>query len=58
VNFPFTCSNIPATPAYEVYIAQLIGYSRACGSYQDLLNKMLLLTILRNLKSQRFVVMW
>ena len=24
VNFPFTCSNILATPAYRVYISQLI----------------------------------
>jgi hypothetical protein len=24
VNFPFICSNIPATPAYGVYISQLI----------------------------------
>ena len=35
VNFPFICSNIPAPPAYGVYISQLIRYSRACGSYQD-----------------------
>jgi hypothetical protein len=27
VNFPFRCSNIPAAPAYGVYISQLIGYS-------------------------------
>jgi hypothetical protein len=31
VNFPFMCSNIPATPAYGVYISQLIRYYRACG---------------------------
>ena len=24
VNFPFICSNIPAVPAYGVYISQLI----------------------------------
>jgi hypothetical protein len=24
VNFPFICSNIPAAPAYGVYISQLI----------------------------------
>jgi len=34
VNFPFICSNIPAAPAYGVYISQIILYSRACGSYQ------------------------
>ena len=38
VNFPFICSNLPAAPAYEVYISQLIRYSRACGSYQDFLD--------------------
>ena len=38
VNFPFICSNIPAAPAYGVYISQLIRYSRACGSYQDFLD--------------------
>jgi len=37
VNFPFICGNIPATPAYGVYIFQLIRYSRACGFYQDFL---------------------
>jgi hypothetical protein len=39
VNFPFICSNIPAVPAYWVYLSQLIRYSRACGSYQDFLDK-------------------
>ena len=44
VNFPFICSNIPAAPAYGVYISQLIRYSRACGSYHDFLDIWLLLT--------------
>jgi hypothetical protein len=44
VNFPFIFSNIPAAPAYGVYISQLIRYSRACGSYQDFLDRGLLLT--------------
>ena len=42
VNFPFICSNIPA---YGVYICQMIRYSRACGSYQDFLDRGLLLTM-------------
>jgi len=42
VNFPFICSNIPAAPAYGVYIS--IRYSRACGSYHDFLSRQLLLT--------------
>jgi len=45
VNFLFVCSNIPTAPAYGVYISQLIGYSRACGSYQDFLDRGLLLTM-------------
>jgi hypothetical protein len=44
VNFPFICSNIPAAHAYGVSLSQLIRYSRACGSYQDFLNRRLLLT--------------
>ena len=43
VNFLFLCSNIPAAPAYGVYIAQLIRYSRACISYHDFLDRGLLL---------------
>jgi hypothetical protein len=31
-------------PLYEVYISQMIRYSRACGSYQDFLDRGLLLT--------------
>ena len=52
VNFPFICSNIPAAHAYGVYISQLIQYSRAYGSYQDFLNRGLLLT--RKLLNQGF----
>jgi len=44
VNVPFICSNIPAAPAYEVYIFQLIWYSRDCGYYYDFLDRGLLLT--------------
>jgi hypothetical protein len=39
VNFPFICSYIPAAPAYGVYLSQMIRYSRACGSYQDFLDR-------------------
>ena len=54
VNFPFICSNIPAAPAYEVYISLLIRYSRACGSYQDFSDRGLLLT--RKLLNQGFLL--
>jgi hypothetical protein len=39
VNILFICSKIPAEAAYEVYIAQLIRHSKACGSYQDFLDR-------------------
>ena len=39
VNCPFTCGNIPTASAYELYIFTLIRYSRACGSYQDVLDR-------------------
>ena len=54
VNFPFIYSNIPAAPAYGVYISQMIRYSRACGSYGDFLDRGLLLT--RKLLNQGFLL--
>jgi hypothetical protein len=53
VKFPFIISNIPGAPACSVYISQLIRYSRACGSYQDFLDRGLLLT--RQLLDQGFL---
>ena len=44
VNFPFLSSNIPASPAYGVYMSQLIRYSRACTSYRDFLSRGKILT--------------
>ena len=32
--FPFLSSNIPSSPAYGVFISQLIRYARACSSYE------------------------
>jgi hypothetical protein len=37
-------SNIPAAPAYKVYISQFIRYFKAGGSYQNFLDSELLLT--------------
>jgi hypothetical protein len=54
VNFPFICNNIPTTPAYGVYISQMIRYSRACGSYQDIFDRGLLLS--RKLLNQWFLL--
>ena len=33
-NFPFLRSNIQSSPAYGVFISQLIRYARACSSYE------------------------
>ena len=52
VNFPYLCSNIPASPAYGVYISQLIRYARACSTYDQFLVRGCLLT--NKLMSQGF----
>ena len=33
-NFPILSSNIPSSPAYGVFISQLIQYARACSSFE------------------------
>ena len=33
-NFPFLSSNIPSSPAYGVFISQLIRYARASSPYE------------------------
>jgi hypothetical protein len=43
-NFPFLCSNIPLSPAYGVYIPQLIRYARACFANEDFSKQDKLLT--------------
>ena len=32
-NVPFLSSRISSSPAYDVYVSQLIGYARVCSSY-------------------------
>ena len=39
INFSNMCSNIPASPAYGVYISQLIRYARASSNYSDFLKR-------------------
>ena len=39
IFFPNMCSNIPASPAYGVYISQLIRYARASSNYSDFLKR-------------------
>jgi hypothetical protein len=43
INFPNMCSNIPASPAYGVYISQLVRYARASSNYSDFLKRHLYL---------------
>jgi hypothetical protein len=44
VNFPYTCSNIPLSPVYGVYISQLIRYIRSCSTYGQFSSRGRLLT--------------
>jgi hypothetical protein len=44
VNFPFLCSDIPISPAYDVYISKLIRYARASSEYELLSKRSKLLT--------------
>ena len=43
INFQNMCSNIPTSPAYGVYISQLIRYARASSNYSDFLKRHLYL---------------
>jgi hypothetical protein len=54
VNLTFIYSKIPAIPAYGVYISQFLWYIRACGSYQDFLDRGFALT--KKLLNQGFLV--
>jgi len=53
VNYPFLDNNIPSSPAYGVYMSQLIRYSRTCNSYQVFLHRSVPLT--RTGLSQGFI---
>ena len=44
VNFPYLCSNIPSSPAYGVYVSQLIRYAWACSTYEQFIMRGKLLT--------------
>jgi hypothetical protein len=52
VNFPYLCSNIPASLEYSVYISQLNRYARGCSTYDQFLVRGSLLT--NKLMSQGF----
>ena len=53
VNFPHMDSNIPAHPAYGVYISQLVRYARICTSKVDFMNRLRGLSL--RLRQQDFV---
>lgn len=44
VNFPYLCSNLTSSPAYGVYVSQLIRYARACATYEQFIKRGKLLT--------------
>ena len=44
VNFPFLSSNIPQSPAYGVFVSQLIRYTRASSLNDDFIMRSQLLT--------------
>ena len=46
VNFPHMDSNIPANPAYGVYISQGVRYARICTSKVDFINRLRGLSII------------
>ena len=39
INFPNICSDIPDSPAYGVYISELIRYARVSSNYSDFLKR-------------------
>ena len=65
-NFPFLSSNIPSSPAYGVFISQLIRYARACSSYECFILRAARLSskllgqgyVMERLKSSHREVLW
>ena len=53
-NFPHMASNIPANPAYGVYISQLVRYARICTSKVDFMNGLRGLSL--RLRQQGFLI--
>ena len=53
INFPHMDSNIPANPAYGVYVSQLVRYARICTSKVDFMNRLRGLSL--SLRQQGFV---
>ena len=40
IDSPFMDSNIPATPAYGVYVSQLVRYARICTAKADFMHRL------------------
>ena len=45
LRLPFLSSNIPSTPAYGIYVSQLLRSDWACSEYKDLIERGRLLTM-------------
>ena len=54
VNFPYLCSNIPTSPAYGVFVSQLIRYCRASSKYHDFVSRST--QLVTKLKNQGYVL--
>ena len=54
-NFPHMDSNIPANPAYGVYISQLVRYAKICTSKVDFMNRLRGLSL--RLRQQGFLTL-
>ena len=54
VNFPYLCSNIPSSPAYGVFVSQLIRYCRASSKYHDFVSRST--QLVTKLKNQGYVL--
>ena len=44
VNFPFLDGDIPLAPSYEIYISQLVRYTRVCSDVSDFNERNLCIT--------------
>ena len=54
INFLHTDSNIPSSPAYGVYISQLIRYARGCSKYSKFVKRHKILT--KCLLGQKYIL--
>ena len=55
VNYPYTCSNIPAKPTYGVYVSQLVRISGICDNYVSFVKRNQLHVLTERLIKQGFL---